>query len=53
MAAGFLALKFIFHVHFSYFGFGFWAAVVLTAGLVYATFRVSRGQPIAPSRPAA
>jgi hypothetical protein len=30
----FVALKFLFHVHFSLFGFGFWAAVVLTVALV-------------------
>ena len=34
LAALFVALKFLFHVHFSLFGFGFWAAVVLTAALV-------------------
>jgi hypothetical protein len=33
-AAAFIALKFLFHVHFSLFGFGFWAAVVLTGALV-------------------
>lgn len=38
-AALFLALKFILHVHFSLFGFGFWAAVVLTVGLLAAGFR--------------
>jgi hypothetical protein len=31
----FVALKFLFHIHFSLFGFGFWAAVVLTIALVY------------------
>ncbi|MGI8714993.1 MAG: hypothetical protein ACR2NR_17790 [Solirubrobacteraceae bacterium] len=35
VAAVFVVLKFLFNIHFSYFGFGFWAAVVLTAGLVY------------------
>jgi hypothetical protein len=34
-AAVFVGLKFLFHIHFSLFGFGFWAAVVLTAGFVY------------------
>jgi hypothetical protein len=38
-AAFFLALKFILHVHFSLFGFGFWAAVVLTVALVAVGFR--------------
>jgi hypothetical protein len=31
----FVALKFLFHIHFSLFGFGFWAALVLTVALVY------------------
>ncbi len=30
-----LALKFLLNIHFSQFGFGFWAALVLTAALVY------------------
>ncbi len=34
-----MALKFLFHIHFSLFGFGFWAAVVLTAALVFLTVR--------------
>jgi hypothetical protein len=38
-AALFLALKFILHVHFSLFGFGFWAAVVLTVALLTMGFR--------------
>ncbi len=35
VTAGFVVLKFVLHIHFSYFGFGFWAAVVLTAALVF------------------
>jgi hypothetical protein len=38
-AALFLALKFILHAHFSLFGFGFWAALVLTIALLTAGFR--------------
>lgn len=45
-AAVFIALKFILHIHFSLFGFGFWAAVVLCAALVVATLRLSRDQPV-------
>lgn len=45
-AALFLALKFVFNIHFQWFGFGFYAAVVLTAALVYATLRLSRDQPL-------
>jgi hypothetical protein len=35
VAAAFVLLKFLFNVHFSEFGFGFWAGVVLTAAFVY------------------
>jgi hypothetical protein len=33
-AAAAVAVKFLLNVHFDYFGFGFWAAVVLSVGLV-------------------
>lgn len=46
VAAGFVALKFVLHIHFSLFGFGFWVAVVLTAALVVATRRLSEGRAI-------
>ena len=39
VAAAFVALKFLFHIHFSYFGIGFWAAIVLTAALVVMAVR--------------
>jgi hypothetical protein len=53
VAAGLLFLKFLFHInHFSDLGFGFWAALVLTAGLVVATMRAKQGQTIMPSGPA-
>ncbi|MFZ0042023.1 MAG: hypothetical protein WAK93_12005, partial [Solirubrobacteraceae bacterium] len=35
VTALFVALKFLFHIHFSDFGFGFYVAVILTAALVY------------------
>lgn len=38
-AAVFLGLKFILHAHFSLFGFGFWAALVLCVALVAMGFR--------------
>ena len=38
-AAVFLALKFLFNIHFSIFGFGFWAALVLSIPLVYFTLQ--------------
>jgi hypothetical protein len=46
IAAVFLAIKFVFNIHFSYFGFGFWAAVVLTVALVFVTLRLSQDRPI-------
>jgi hypothetical protein len=46
LTALFLVLKFLFNIHFSLFGFGFWAAVVLTAGLLFSTLRVSNDQPV-------
>jgi hypothetical protein len=49
-AAVLVALKFLFHIHFSYFGFGFYLAVVLTAGLVFATWKLSKGQSVMPSQ---
>jgi hypothetical protein len=52
IVAGLLVLKFLFHIHFSYFGFGFWAAVVLTGGLVFSAMRVSQGRAIRPTKPA-
>lgn len=45
----FLGLKFVFNIHFSDFGFGFWAAVVLTVGLVFSALRVSQGHSVAPA----
>jgi hypothetical protein len=33
-AAGFVALKFLFHIHFDLFGIGFWLGIILAAALV-------------------
>ena len=43
-----LILKLIFHVSstFSYAGFGFWAAIVLTIALVIGTLRLSQGKAL-------
>jgi hypothetical protein len=40
IAALFVALKFLFDLHFSLFGFGFWVAAVLTAAMVYVAYQV-------------
>jgi hypothetical protein len=45
-AAFFVALKFILHIHFSLFGFGFWAGIVLAAALFYATLRLSQDKAV-------
>jgi hypothetical protein len=39
IAAGFVALKFLFNIHFSLFGIGFWGAVVLSVALVVVAAR--------------
>jgi hypothetical protein len=46
IAAAFVALKFLLHIHFSYFAFGFYAAVIICAALVYSTMRLSQDRPI-------
>lgn len=49
IAAAFVALKFLLHIHFSLFGFGFYAAVVLCVALVYSTMRLSQDREILAS----
>jgi hypothetical protein len=51
LAAAFVALKFLFQIHFSIFGFGFYAAVVLAAALVYFSLQARRGAPFMTTRP--
>jgi hypothetical protein len=46
VAAGFVALKFLLHIHFSDFGFAFYAAVVLCVVLVLAARRANAGGAI-------
>jgi hypothetical protein len=46
VTAFFVALKFVFNIHFSDFGFGFYAAVVLTAGLVWVAFQARAGASV-------
>jgi hypothetical protein len=43
VAVGFVVLKFLFHLHFSWFGFGFYLAVVLSAALVYVAIQLRSG----------
>lgn len=49
VTALFVALKFLFHIHFSYFGFGFWAGIVLAAALVYVALQ-ARGASLGAPR---
>jgi ABC-type xylose transport system permease subunit len=50
IAAAFLLLKFLLQIsHFSNLGFGFWAAVVLVGGLLFATLRLNQGRSILPT----
>jgi hypothetical protein len=39
VTALFVALKFLLHVHFSWFGFGFYVSVILTAALVWVSLQ--------------
>jgi hypothetical protein len=38
-AAGFVALKFLFHIHFSLFGIGFWLGAILAIALAVLVWR--------------
>jgi hypothetical protein len=49
VAAGFVALKFLFHIHFDLFGFGFWAAIVLAAALVVSAARARDAERLTPT----
>lgn len=54
VAAGFIALKFLFHIHFSLFGWGFYVTVIIAAALVWFTMQERAAAPsyVAPtSRP--
>ncbi|MHB8658222.1 MAG: hypothetical protein ACYC91_09760 [Solirubrobacteraceae bacterium] len=56
VAAGLVALKFILHIHFSLFAFGFYAAVVLAVALVYFAMQARHQSGVIPagtSRPGA
>jgi hypothetical protein len=58
IAAGFTALKFVFHIHFSLFGWGFYATVIVAAALVYFAMQATqagtsyRSTPAGPAAPA-
>jgi hypothetical protein len=49
VAAAFVVLKFLFHIHFSLFGIGFWGAVVLTAALAATAVRARDAARLTPT----
>jgi hypothetical protein len=50
-AAAFIALKFVLHIHFSLFGWGFYLSVILAAALVFLAHQARQGVPFAvPTR---
>jgi hypothetical protein len=51
VAAGFVALKFLLHIHFSLFGWGFYANAILAAALVYFAMQARDGSVSFPSKP--
>lgn len=46
ITALFVALKFLFHIHFSLFGFGFYISVILTAALVWVALQARNEKPV-------
>lgn len=51
VTAALIALKFVLHVHFSLFGFGFYAAVVLVVVFVYIALRARTGSTLQAGTP--
>lgn len=46
ITAAFVALKFLFNIHFDLFGWGFWLAVVLTLALLYVAYQAHNGSGV-------
>lgn len=46
VVAAFVLLKFLFHIHFDLFGWGFYVVVILTAALVWVALQARSGQSI-------
>jgi drug/metabolite transporter (DMT)-like permease len=51
IAAVFVALKFLFHIHFDLFGWGFYVCVVVTVALVYFAAQARSAAPSVASYP--
>ena len=50
ITAAFVVLKFLFHIHFSLFGWGFYVNIILTAALVWVAYQARSGQAIGVPR---
>jgi hypothetical protein len=50
VTALFVALKFLLHVHFGWFGWGFWVAVILTVALLYVAYQAHNATPVGTAR---
>jgi hypothetical protein len=46
VVAAFVILKFLFHIHFSLFGWGFYVDIILTAALVWVAYQARAEAPI-------
>ena len=46
VTAAFVVLKFLFHIHFSLFGWGFYVDIILTAALVWVAYQARAGAPM-------
>lgn len=51
IAVGFVALKFILHIHFDLFGWGFYMTVICAAALLYFAIMARNEASTGPSRP--
>lgn len=51
IAVGFVVLKFVLHIHFSYFSWGFYLGVVLVAALAYLALQARQAGDVQVSRP--
>ena len=51
IAVGFVALKFLLHIHFDLFGWGFYVTVICAAALLYFAIQARNEAPMGPSLP--
>jgi hypothetical protein len=53
IAVGLLALKFLLHIHFGYFGWGFYFDLIVAAAMFYVAHQLRSGRPLVRSRSSA